>query len=157
MPAIRPPPPTGTSTESIASSSRSSSIATVPWPPITSGSLYGEMYTRPLSPAWARAMVSTRPGSASTRRRSAPRLLSDSSLSGAERRGELQRRCPDEGPDPPFRQRHLAHDVVTGELDCGHWPLLRRVRNCRCAPRDDSRGNLQNCRPPDEPTPAPAC
>ena len=48
MPAIRPPPPTGTKIASIASAHwRMISAAIVPWPAITSGSSYGWMNTRP--------------------------------------------------------------------------------------------------------------
>jgi hypothetical protein len=54
MPAISPPPPTGTNTASIGPACwRSNSMATVPWPAMTSGSSKGWMKLRPLSLASA--------------------------------------------------------------------------------------------------------
>ena len=51
IPAIRPPPPMGTTSVSTSGAASSTSRATVPWPAITSGSSNGCTYVRPSSSA----------------------------------------------------------------------------------------------------------
>ena len=58
MPPIRPPPESGTSTQSSAGRSSSSSSPIVPWPAITSGSSNGETKVRPRSAASCLATTS---------------------------------------------------------------------------------------------------
>src|SRR6266545_861425 len=95
-PLISPPPPTATTTASSREPASCSRISTptVPWPAMTSGSLYGGTYTRSCSAAYARAFGSSTPESLPSARSSRPSRRSAATLLGDAFSGRYTMPCP---------------------------------------------------------------
>ena len=82
MPAIRPAPPTGTMTTSVAGASSRISSPTVPWPAITCGSSNGWTSTLPVFARCSSRRANAPAGSSASGSTRAPSARARSSLNG---------------------------------------------------------------------------
>ena len=119
MPAMSPPPPTGTNTacSGPAPNCLKISMPTVPWPAITSGASKGGMKVRPSLSASARATALVSSNVSPTSRTSAPMRRTAFTLMAGVVRGmqttaEVPRRCAESATPWAW----LPADAVTTPL-----------------------------------------